>query len=93
MSSMPPAGGLLEGRAGTFPAPSNLMLPIQVVIPRLVGFPVGAEIMKTYWPFRDAFEATPVINTGDGLAFFVESVTEVAVRVTVPPLGTEAGAV
>jgi len=84
MSSMPP---------GTFPAPSKAMLPIQVVMPRFVGFPVGAETMKTYCPFSDAFEATPVIKTGDALAVFVESVTEVAVRVTVPPLGTEAGAV
>jgi hypothetical protein len=48
--------------------------------------------MKAYCPFRDAFEATPVIKTLDDLNF-VGSVTEVAVRVTVPPLGTEAGAV
>jgi len=62
-------------------------------MPRLTGLPVGAETMKAYCPFSDRFEATPVIRTGDVLADFVGSVTDVAVRVTLPPDGTVLGAV
>jgi hypothetical protein len=49
--------------------------------------------MNAYCPLSDAFEATPLITIADVLLNFVGSVTDVAVRVTVPPAGTEAGAV
>lgn len=68
------------------------MLPTQVVMPRLTGFPVGAEIKKAYWPLRLATDAVPVIRMEDD-ALFVVSVTDVAVRVTLPPEGTAGGAV
>jgi hypothetical protein len=48
--------------------------------------------MKAYCPLSDAFEATPVIRR-EVFANFVGSVTDVAVRVTIPPAGTAAGAV
>jgi hypothetical protein len=50
--------------------------------------------MNAYGPFSIATDAIPVIRTEDD-ALFVESVTEVAVRVTVPPVvvGTDDGAV
>jgi hypothetical protein len=50
--------------------------------------------MNAYWPLRIATDAVPVMRTEDG-ALFVESVTEVAMRVTVPPVlvGTDDGAV
>jgi len=70
------------------------MLPSQVVIPRLTGFPVGADTMNAYLPLSVASDAIPVIRTEEN-ALLVESVTEVAVRVTIPPavVGTDDGAV
>lgn len=42
---------------------------------------------------RVASDAVPVTRMELVLALFVESVTEVAIRVTVPPEGTDDGAV
>jgi hypothetical protein len=83
MSSTPPK---------IFPFPSTFTLPANVVVPRLVEFPVGALIKKAYWPFSVAFDPVPEIWT-TALALLDESVTEVAMMVTVPPVGTVAGAV
>ena len=83
MSSIPPK---------ILPFPSTFTLPAKVVLPRPVTFPVGARIKKAYWPFSVAFEAVPEIRTV-ALALLDESVTEVAMMVTLPPAGTVAGAV
>lgn len=83
MSSTPPR---------IFPFPSTFTLPANVVVPRAVAFPVGAKIKKAYWPFSVAFEPVPEISTM-ALALLDESVTEVAMMVTLPPVGTVAGAV
>jgi hypothetical protein len=83
MSSIPPR---------IFPFPSTFTLPANVVVPRAAAFPVGAKIKKAYWPFSVAFEAVPEISTL-ALALLDESVTEVAMIVTLPPVGTVAGAV
>lgn len=74
------------------PFPSRFTLPTNVVLPLVVTFPVGAIIKKAYWPFSVAFEAVPEIMT-TALALLDESVTEVAVTVTLPPFGTAPGAV
>jgi len=68
------------------------MLPTNVVVPRVAGFPVGAVMKKAYWPFSVAFDAVPEMRTAV-LALLDESVTEVATIVTLPPAGTIAGAV
>lgn len=83
MSSIPPR---------IFPFPSTFTLPANVVVPRAAAFPVGAKIKKAYWPFSVAFEAVPEISTL-ALALLDGSVTEVAMIVTLPPVGTVAGAV
>ena len=83
MSSIPPK---------IFPFPSTFTLPANVVVPRLAEFPVGALIKKAYWPFSVAFDPVPEICT-TALALLDESVTEVAMTVTLPPVGTVAGAV
>lgn len=83
MSSIPPK---------IFPFPSTFTLPANVVVPRAAAFPVGAKIKKAYWPFSVAFEAVPEISTM-ALALLDGSVTEVAMTVTLPPVGTVAGAV
>src|SRR5215469_16038030 len=83
MSSTPPK---------IFPFPSTFTLPANVVVPLVVAFPVGAKIKKAYWPFSVAFEAVPEIRTA-ALALLDESVTEVAMMVTLPPVGTVGGAV
>ena len=83
MSSIPPK---------IFPFPSTFTLPANVVVPRPVELPVGAMIKKAYWPFSVAFEAVPEICTM-ALALLEESLTEVAMTVTLPPVGTVAGAV
>ena len=63
-----------------------------MVVPLVVAFPVGAKIRKAYWPFSVAFDPVPEICT-TALALLDESVTEVAMIVTLPPVGTVAGAV
>ena len=83
MSSIPPR---------IFPFPSTFTLPAKVVVPRSAEFPVGAAIKKAYWPFSLAFDAVPEIKT-TALALLDESATEVATMVTLPPVGTAAGAV
>ena len=83
MSSIPPK---------IFPFPSTLTLPANVVVPRSAEFPVGAMIKKAYWPFSVALDAVPEIRT-TALALLDESATEVATIVTLPPVGTVAGAV
>ena len=74
------------------PFPSRFTLPVNVVVPRVEGFPVGAVMRKAYWPFSVAFDAVPGIRT-EALALFVGSLTEVAVMVRLPPDGAMAGAV
>src|SRR5437762_5885653 len=83
MSSIPPK---------IFPFPSTFTLPANVVVPRSAEFPVGALIKKAYWPFSVVFDAVPEITT-TALALLDASVREVATMVTLPPVGTVAGAV
>ena len=83
MSSIPPK---------IFPFPSRFTLPANVVVPRSAEFPVGALIKKAYWPFSVVFDAVPEIRT-TALALLDASVREVATMVTLPPVGTVAGAV
>jgi len=72
------------------PFPSAITLAAHTLVPR---FPVAAVMSKAYLPFKLALDAVPVILTEALWAFFVGSVTEVAMMTTEPPAGATAGAV